>query len=131
MNYCLKGCFAVGITLILGCAPFSPESPEDVVGGRALEQANALMLGEYELALTYMTPTYQSSPRAADYQRNRAGSGGWEEVDLKWVKCDQEYTICDVRLLISTLRPPAVTVPISIALDDKWIKVGRQWYQYD
>ena len=131
MNDYLKGCLAVCITLILGCAPFSAKAPEDVVGSRAVEQAKALMRGEYDLALTYMTPTYQASPRAADYQRNRAGSGGWQGVDLKWVKCDQEYTICDVRLLISILRPPAVTVPIPIALDDKWIKVGRQWYQYD
>ena len=101
------------------------------MGNRAVEQGSALMRGEYDVAMTYMTPAYQSSPRAADYQRNRAGSGGWRGIDLKWVKCDLEYTVCDVRLMILTMRPPAVTVPIAIPLDDQWIKVGGQWYQYD
>ena len=116
---------------MMGCSTFSTKTTEETVGTRAVQQAHALMRAEYDVALTYMTPTYQSSPRAADYQRNRAGSGGWQGVDLKWVKCDEGYTTCDVRLIILTARPPAVTTPVPIPLDDKWIKVGRQWYQYD
>lgn len=115
----------------LGCAALSPKTPEEIVGDRALEQAEALRRGDHDAALAYMTPTYQSSPRAADYQRNRAGTGAWQKVDLKWVKCDQDSTVCDVRLIIYMLRPPAMNAPIPIPLDDRWIKVGRDWYQYE
>ena len=121
----------VCLTSGLGCTALSPETPEEIVGARALEQADALKRGDHAVALTYMTPTYQSSPRAGDYQRNRAGAGSWQKIELKWVKCDLNYTICDVRLLIYALRPPAMNVPIPIALDDRWIKVGRDWYQYE
>ena len=131
LNYLLKCWPIVCLALGLGCATPSPKTPEELVGGRALEQAEALMVADYAAALAYMTPAYQFGPRAADYQRNRAGSGSWQKVDLKWVKCDADYTVCDVRLLITALRPPAVTVPIQIALDDKWVKVNAQWYQYD
>ena len=101
------------------------------MGGRALAQSEALMAGDYEAAMGFMTPTYQSSPRAADYQRNRAGTGSWQKVDLKWVRCDADYNACDVRLLITAFRPPAVAIPIQIPLDDKWVIIDGQWYQYD
>ena len=131
MNYLLKylpmACLGAG----LGCAGLPSQTPEELVGGRAVAQAEALKSGDYEAALGFMTPTYQSSPRAADYQRNRAGSGGWQQIDLKWVKCDEGYNACDVRLIITTTRPPFVTTPIPIPLDDKWVKIDRQWYQYD
>ena len=120
-------CLASG----LGCATLSTETPEELVGARALEQAAALMAADYEIAIGFMTPTYRSSPRAADYQRNRAGTGSWQKVDLKWVKCDAEYNACDVRLLVTVLRPPAVTSPIQVPLDDKWVNIDGQWYQYE
>jgi hypothetical protein len=120
-------CLASG----LGCATPSTQTPEEIVGGRALAQSEALMAGDYEAAMVFMTPTYQSSPRAADYQRNRAGTGSWQKVDLKWVRCDADYNACDVRLLITAFRPPAVAVPIQIPLDDKWVIIDGQWYQYD
>jgi hypothetical protein len=129
---CLLKCLPiVGLAAGLGCAGLSTQTPEQIVGERAIAQAEALRRGDYELALGFMTPIYQSSPRAADYQRNRAGAGGWQQVDLKWVKCDEGQSMCDVRLLITTARPPAVMTPIAIPLDDKWIKIDRQWYQYD
>ena len=129
---CLLKCLPIFcLALGLGCAALSPKTPEERVGDRALEQAEALMAADYELAMGFMTPTYQSSPRSADYQRNRAGSGSWQKVDLKWVKCDEEYKACDVRLLITAFRPPAVTVPIQVPLDDIWVKIDGQWYQYD
>lgn len=131
MNHLLKSLPMVYLALGLGCGTLTPQTPEEIVGDRALEQAEALRRGDYDAALAYMTPAYQSSPRAADYQRNRAGTGGWQKVDLQWVKCDLDYAFCDVRLIISMLRPPAMSFPIPIPLDDRWIKVGRNWYQYD
>ena len=131
LNHLLKCLPIVCLASGLGCATFSTQTPEKIVGGRALEQAEALRVGDYPAALAYMTPTYQSGPRAADYQRNRAGSGSWQKVDLKWVRCDADYIACDVRLLITAFRPPAVAVPIQIALDDKWVEINGQWYQYD
>ena len=129
---CLLKCLPiVGLAAGLGCAGLPSQTPEEIVGDRAVAQAEALKRGDYEAALGFMTPTYQSSPRAADYQRNRAGSGGWQQIDLKWVKCDESYSACDVRLIITTTRPPFVTTPIPIPLDDTWVKIDRQWYQYD
>lgn len=131
MNYLLRSLPVVYLALGLGCGTLTTQTPEEIVGGRALQQAEALMVGDYKRALGFMTPTYQSSPRAAAFQRNRAGSGSWQKVDVKWVKCDPAYNACDVRLLITIMRPPAVTVPIQVPLDDKWVTVDGQWYQYD
>jgi hypothetical protein len=131
VNRLLKCLPIVYLAAGLGCAGLSTQTPEEIVGGRAIAQAEALRRGDFEVALGFMTPSYQSSPRATDYQRNRAGAGGWQQVDLKWVKCDKDYSVCDVRLIIMTVRPPAVMTPIPIPLDDKWLKIGRQWYQYD
>lgn len=123
--------FVVILAPALGCAALAPKTPEEIVGARALEQARALQAGDYDSALDYMTPAYRSSPRARDYQRNRAGSGGWQDVVLKWVKCDPESARCEVRLLIYVIRPPAVNTPLPVPLDDTWIEVDGVWYQYD
>ena len=117
--------------LAAGCASLAPKTPEEIVGTRALDQAQALMEGDFERALSYMTPSYQASPRSADYERNRAGAGSWTDVQLKWVKCNQEQELCEVRLIIRAMRPPAMTVPIPIPLDDTWIFIDGSWYQYE
>ena len=101
------------------------------MGERALAQAEALRSGDYEAALQFMTPSYQASPRARDYQRNRAGAAGWTSVDLKWVRCDEIGTSCDVRLIIRAVRPPVTNTPLPIPLDDVWILVDGEWYQYE
>jgi hypothetical protein len=131
VNCLLKPLPIIYLALGMGCGTLTTQTPEQVIGGRALEQAEALRVGDYKTALDFMTPSYRASPRAADYQRNRAGSGSWQKVDLKWVRCDEEYIACDVRLIVTTYRPPAVTFPIQIPIDDKWVKVDGQWYQYD
>ena len=119
--------------LCVGCANLQNSSPEEEVGARALQQAEALMAGDFEAALDFMAPAYRASPRADSYGRNRAGAPAWSGVQLKWVRCDEgeKPERCEVRLLITTMRPPAIMTPIQIPLDDTWVLVGGQWYQYD
>ena len=116
-----------------GCAVFETRPPEEVVAERAMEQANYLMAGDFEAALEYMTPSFQNGPKAQDYRREKAAAPAWDDASVKWVKCDadDEVTKCEVRLLITVLRPPAITVPIQIPLDDTWILVDGNWYQFD
>ena len=131
MKAVFRGLAAVITMAVMGCETLSPKSTEEVVGARAMAQAEALRTGDYDLALSFMTPSYQASPRARDYQRQRAGSGGWQNIELKWVRCDNEEARCEVRLLIYALRPPALTTPYPIPLDDTWIKINGKWYQYE
>ena len=116
------------------CVSLEPATPEEIVGTRALEQARALMAADFDAAIKYMTPSYQNSDRSKDYRRSKSGATGWTDVSLRWVKCGdepQEATRCEVRLMVTLLRPPAVTTPISVPLDDVWILVGGEWYQYE
>lgn len=114
------------------CAGLEPKTPEEIVGERALEQARALMAADFDTAIEYMTPSYKNSDRASDFKRSRSGATGWMDASLKWVKCDDEPqpTRCEVRLLVKIMRPPAVTTPIIVPLDDVWILVDGEWYQY-
>ncbi len=45
---------------------------------------------DYERALTFMTPGYQSGPRAERFRGDFGGASFWQNAEIKWVKCDQE-----------------------------------------
>lgn len=76
--------------LLTGCASSPTVSVEEQVGNRSLQWANALMALDYDEALTFMTPTYQSSPRAARFRGDFSGAGFWQDAEIKWVKCDDQ-----------------------------------------
>ena len=116
-----------------GCAVFETRPPEEVVAERAMEQANYLMAGDFEAALEYMTPSFQNGPQAQDYRRDKAAVPSWNAASIKWVKCDEVEAPerCEVRVMVTVVRPPSITVPITIPLDDTWILVEGIWYQFD
>ena len=121
------------VVLVSGCASLTARPPEEVVAERAMLQVEALMAGDFETALTYMTPSYQGSPKADSYARNRAAAPGWSDAYLKWVKCENvpDPARCDVRIIIKMARPPVVATLITVPIDDVWIKVDGEWYQYE
>ena len=131
---CLIRWLLIGASAALvGCSNINMAvAPEEIVGERAIAQANAVMVGDFDTGLGYMTPSYRESARAKDFKRSRSGATGWTNVDLKWVKCDDapKPTRCEVRLLVTLMRPPAITTPITVPLDDVWIFVDDDWYQY-
>lgn len=75
--------------LISGCSPQPELSVEEQVGNRALQWAGALMSLDYDKALTFMTPSYQNSPRADRFRGEFSGAGFWKDAEIKWVKCDE------------------------------------------
>lgn len=79
----------VGI-LITGCASQPELSVEEQAGNRALQWAEALISQDYDKALTFMTPSYQSSPRASRFRGDFGGAAFWDGAEIKWVKCDEE-----------------------------------------
>lgn len=129
----LLACLLMASSMLSGCAAMQSRSPEEIVGERATAQADALMRADFETALSFMAPSYRDNPRSESYARDRAGAPGWTDATLKWVKCEQvpDPEKCDVRMLIKMSRPPMVNTPILVPLDDVWIKVSGQWYQYD
>ena len=184
-----KGCLLLGM-LITGCAS-QPELPvEEQVGSRVLQWADALMSLDYDKALTFMTPSYQNSPRADRFRGDFNGAGFWKDAEIKWVKCDEasgpetgtdeigtatnssaskpvdtiaadseeECVVttwescrqssatqpvstsdssgvessarCDVRLILSVLKPPEMSFPMPIPYEAVWLKIGGAWYMY-
>ena len=124
---------AVVLVSTVGCAVFETRPPQEVIAERAVEQANYLMVGDFDAALKYMTPSFQNGPKAQDYRRHRAAAPGWSAARVRWVKCDpvDAPERCDVRLLVTVTRPPSINVPIEVPLDDVWILVDSKWYQFD
>jgi hypothetical protein len=87
----LSTCLLTSI-LLTGCASSPTVSVEEHVGNRSLQWANALMALDYDEALTFMTPSYRSSPRAERFRADFGGSSFWQSAEIKWVKCDEENT---------------------------------------
>ena len=81
-------CLLAGV-LLAGCATPQPVTVEEQVGDKALQWADALMALEYDKALTFMTPSYQNSPRSERFKGDFSGSGFWQDAEIKWVKCDE------------------------------------------
>ena len=76
--------------LLVGCATPQPMTVEEQVGSRALQWTDALIALEYDKALTFMTPSYQNSPRSERFKGDFSGSGFWQDAEIKWVKCDEK-----------------------------------------
>lgn len=121
------------LTLVIaGCSTLAPKPAEVIVEERALAQAVALQQGDYKVALTYTTPTYQNSAAARRYANDRANTMRWQSVEVSSVACEpaDEPVSCDVRLLIQTRLPPLDIGVITVPLDYQWLKLGVDWYQY-
>lgn len=184
-----KVCLLLGM-LITGCASQPDLSVEEQVGNRALQWAGALMAQDYEKALTFMTPSYQNSPRADRFKGDFSGAGFWQDAEIKWVKCDEasgpatgsgeistansasgtskpvdtivadseeECVVtsweacgqtsavpsttadssavdssvrCEVRLILSVLKPPEMSFPMPIPYEAVWLNIDGIWYMY-
>ena len=120
------------LSLLAGCVSQPKLSLEERVGNRALEWADALMELEYDLALSYMTPTYQASPRSKQFRGEFAGTGNWQKAELKWVRCDAEPPVrkCSVRLILTVFKPPEMSFPMPMPYDTTWLYLDDNWYQY-
>jgi len=118
-------------SLLTGCVSQPKLSQEERVGKRALEWADALMNLEYERALSYMTPTYQASPRAKQFRGDFSGTSTWQAAELKWVRCDPDAAVrrCAVRLILTVYKAPEMSIPMPIRYDTTWLYLDDDWYQ--
>lgn len=118
--------------LLNGCVSQPKLSQEERLGKRALEWADALMKLEYERALSYMTPTYQASPRAKNFRGDFSGTSTWQGAELKWIRCDPDAAVggCSVRLILTVYKPPEMSIPMPIRYDTTWLYLDDDWYQF-
>ena len=80
----------LAVVLVAGCASPPKISVEEHLSDKTLQWTDALMGQDYERALTFMTPGYQSGPRAERFRGDFSGASFWQNAEIKWVKCDQE-----------------------------------------
>ena len=120
------------LAIFTGCTTTLEQSAEERVGQRAIEWAETLMALDYDGALTYMTPSYQASPRADRYRGDFSGAGFWRSVTLHAVDCgtDQPPSRCDVRVIISMIRPPELMREMPIPYNTTWVFIDGEWYQF-
>ena len=118
--------------LFSACATVHDRTAEDLVGHRAISWAEALIELDYDVALTYMTPSYQVSPRADRYRGDFSGAGFWRSVTRHSVDCgeSQAPSRCDVTIIIRMLVPPEVARETPIAYEMTWVLLDGQWYLY-
>lgn len=128
---------ALGLSLS-ACSVLDPLPPEEAIAKRAQQQADALVALDYENALTYVSPSFQNSPRAASYQARYAGASFWNAAEVRWVRCgeDPDPQRCEVRLWVYATFPRMGPFQNQrgdndpTSLDSVWIKVDGKWYQY-
>ena len=122
-----------GLAAVVGGGTTVPEQTTlDLVGQRAISWAEALIELDYDGALSYMTPSYQASPRADRYRGDFSGAGFWRSVTLHSVDCgeSQPPTRCEVTIIISMIVPPEVARETPISYDTTWVLLDGQWYLY-
>ena len=176
----LSGCLLAS-SLLVGCASPTKVTVEEQVGSRAMQWADALMAGDYDVALTFMTPSYRGSPRAERFEGDFSGATYWQNAEIKWVKCEEDSAAgipdsainstevvladtaasddcvvdtwndcgrtfsapislsstssyvsdqCEVRLIITAMRPPELTFAMPIPYNTTWLFVDGGWYLY-
>lgn len=128
----------LAVIVLGGCSGLQSRPPEEIIADRALAQVRHLINKDYDSALTYVTPSYQSSARAKFYQAEFVGAASWIDASVRWVKCGEapEADRCDVRVWIygslpSSGRyssPRGDDVPWS--WNTVWVKIDGEWYQY-
>lgn len=111
LHLALSVCLLASI-LLTGCASSPTVSVEEHVGNRSLQWAAALMALDYDEALTFMTPSYRNSPRVERFRADFSGAGYWQDVEVKWVKCDQDTAAADASADASA--PPANPDPYEV-----------------
>ena len=116
----------------VGCTAVPEQTAEDLVGQRAISWAEALMELDYNGALSYMTPSYQMSPRADRFRGDFSGAGFWRSVTPHSVDCGdtQAPSRCDVTIIISMIVPPEMARETPISYDMTWVFLDGQWYLY-
>ena len=130
----LKRAVVIGglAAVVGGCTTVPEQTTLDLVGQRAISWAEALIELDYDGALSYMTPSYQASPRADRYRGDFSGAGFWRSVTGHSVDCgeSQAPSRCDVTIIIRMLVPPEVARETPISYDMTWVLLDGQWYLY-
>ena len=119
-------------TVSVGCTAVPEQTTLDLVGQRAISWAEALMELDYDGALSYMTPSYQMSPRADRFRGEFSGAGFWRSVTPHSVDCgeSQAPSRCDVTIIISMIVPPEMAREMPISYDMTWVLLDGEWYLY-
>ncbi len=123
----------VGLPAVsVGCTAVTEQTAEDLVGQRAISWAEALMELDYNGALSYMTPSYQVSPRADRFRGDFSGAGSWRSVTPHSVDCgeSQAPSRCDVTIIIGMIMPPEMARETPISYDMTWVFLDGQLYLY-
>ena len=126
----------VSVLALGGCSMLQPRPPEEIIADRALAQARHLINKEYDLALTYVVPSYQDSARATFYEADYSGSATWTDASVAWVRCDEalEPDRCEVRLWVyggpAAPRGSSRADNEPFVLQRVWIKINGKWYQF-
>ena len=130
----LKRAVIIGglLAVVGGCTTVPEPTSVDFVGQRAISWAEALIELDYNGALSYMTPSYQASPRADRYRGDFSGAGFWRSVTLHSVDCGESQAPfrCDVTMIINMIVPPEVARETPISYDMTWVLLDGQWYLY-
>lgn len=128
----------VAAMALSGCSALQSRPPEEIIADRALAQARHLINRDYDSALTYVVPSYQSGARAKFYEAEFAGAANWIDASVRWVKCGEaeQAARCDARLWIYGSSPfsgrynSARGDDVPWSWDTVWVKIDGQWYQY-
>ena len=123
----------VGLPAVFnGCTTVPEQTTEALVSQRAISWAEALIELDYDNSLTYMTPSYQVSPRADRYRGDFSGASFWRSVTLYSVDCGESQAPlrCDVTIIINMIVPPELVRETPIPYDMTWVLLDGQWYLY-
>lgn len=131
----LIGIALLALLVLGGCqsagGPRSAAGGSDVIEKRALERWNHLIAKRPEKAYDYLTPGYRKTVTRENYAAARMNLPiRWKAVAFNRKECDPEACTVFLSMDYEVTLPSGGAGPIlSFApLNERWIKVGKQWY---
>lgn len=115
------------------CSAFlDTRPPQEVVRERATEHMELLLAQEFEQALKYTTPGFQSRTTPKQYAGRYGGVWSWQKVWVGEVLCDEvlEPERCTARTY-REVRTPHLPYPTEHYRPQTWIKIDGTWFVYE
>ncbi len=120
--------YLVGISLLVGCAPLKPLTPEEAVRLRAQERWGALLKRDYSSAYQFISPSYRSAVKSETYASTFGSALSWVAAEVVSVSCEVKKCIATIRVDAKPLLGRKFSNTISTHVSETWLLEDDNWW---
>ena len=114
--------YLVGISLLVGCAPLKPLTPEEAV------RWGALLKRDYSSAYQFISPSYRSAVKSETYASTFGSALSWVAAEVVSVSCEVKKCIATIRVDAKPLLGRKFSNTISTHVSETWLLEDDNWW---